>query len=145
MPSRTMTRIAAAGLLIAAVCSARPALGQCPDEGCCESARKGNPWRGVAANPWRGQAEAAPAPRAGDCEQVFSFYVGLFGGDAAPAAPCPQSANADVQIPNLTWTYSYQIPAPTTAYQGAGIELRTGPFTICGSINGNGGVCGTAP
>ena len=64
------------------------------------------------------------SPRA-DREQAFSFYVGLFGGDPTPVAPCPRP----VEIPNLTWTYSYQTPSPSphAAPTGAGPETALHP------------------
>jgi hypothetical protein len=160
-----MTRVAAAGLLVAAVVSARPALGRGPDEKCCESARAANPWRGQSANPWRGQVAQAPRaasdpvfqfyiglfgdtptptpPPAGEVPAQFEFSVGLFDGLAVPVAPCPPPVgpSVEVQIPNLTWTYRGPVtsaPVPRSAPNGicAGVcESRTGQFMFSGAIN----------
>jgi hypothetical protein len=100
-------RIAAAGLLVAAIASARPALGHCPDEKCGEAPRAANPWRSARANPWRGEVEAPPQ------------------------TPAPRSLEVELHVPNLTWSYSYHGPAPAAPAPRPVEEYRVplGQFT----------------
>jgi hypothetical protein len=145
-------RIAAAGLLVAAAVSARPAFGRLPDEPCCESPRPVNPWRVAKVNPWRGEV---PAPEAAnDQKQLFQFYIGLFGPDASGVVsqPACQGASAcdhnrpagwfiynnavrDCPPPVIVSGYSDRPHPVPSGVRVRVVESRTGQFMISGAIN----------